>query len=435
MMKQMSAPSRRWIKPQLVLSVSLLASFLSPGSVAQDAPAPVKITMGTAMPVPDGAISSARDRAYRLFRAITGVNVAIDDARLVKMEALISAGDDRGAAAVATNDPAFYDIRLRDIARKMSVREESITAPLSDFVATFVGVARDGLDARELLTGNFFYRADPAKVTLPDGSLDVRSDALADIVQSNRHYQDLQSKTYSLHSVLVREDGQKIANATNDGVIVMPDAAGLLTTRAWIAAHADAGTNRRLVEFSFRQFMCVPMEAWMDASRPDDFVARDVDRFPGGSNQTYQVTCKACHTQMDAFRPAFAFVDFNGDRIRYTPGQVAGKLNRNSAVFPAGYVTRDSNWINYATAMKNSDQFGWRSALTGTGLGEFGRLLANSRGFSRCMTKRVFTAICKREPSAEETTLIRTIADRFESDYQLKHLAEIVAISPACLST
>ena len=29
---------------------------------------------------------------------------------------------------------------------------------LSDFIATFIGVTRDNLDARLLLTGNFFYR-------------------------------------------------------------------------------------------------------------------------------------------------------------------------------------------------------------------------------------------------------------------------------------
>lgn len=420
----------------LALPVMAAVSLLTSGSVAQVGLVSTKMVMGTAMPNPTGEISTARLRAYNLFRAVTGISVAIDDSRLSTMESLIASGNERAAVAVATSDPAFYDIRLRDIARKMSVREESVTAPYSDFVATFVGVARDDLDARELLTGNFIYRADTAKVTLADGTLDVRSDLLADIVRSNNHYRDLQSKNYSLYSVLVKEDGQKIYNEDDaaPAAIPMPDPAGLLTTRQWIDAHADAGTNRRLVEFAFREFMCVPMESWMDASRPDDFVARDVDRFPGGSNQQYQVTCKACHTQMDAFRPAFAYIDRSGSGIRYRAGSVAGKMNRNGGVFAGGYVTRNDNWVNYATAAKNSDQFGWRTENTGSGIGSFGRLLANSRGFSRCMTKRLFAAICKRNATSAEEPAIRAIADLFEADYKLKNLAETIAISPICIS-
>ncbi len=437
MKKRTDAPTDRLFekigKIGMVLPVAA-ASLLSTGSVAQVAGSPAKMTLGSAMPDPNGEITADRQRAYRLFKAITGIAIAIDDSRLAQMESLIAAGNEKGAAAIATSDPSFYDVQLRDLARKMSVREESVTAPLSDFVATFVGVARDGLDARELLSGNFIYRADIAKVLVNgQGQPEVRNDTLADIVNSNNHYADLQARSYSLYSVLVRENGQQYSN---DGETLQPmtDAAGLITTRQWIREHADAGTNRRLVEFSFRQFMCAPMEAWMDASRPDDFVGRDVDRFPGGSHEKYQVTCKACHTQMDAFRQAFAYVNFAGGRTRLTPGQVVGKMNRNSNMFPSGYSTTNDRWVNYATAPRNADQFGWRGPASGSGMADFGRLLANSKGFSRCMTKRVFASICKRAPGPAEEAAIRVIADQFEGDYKLKGLAETVAVSPICIS-
>lgn len=434
MKSQIDAQTKHLFMIGMVLPVAA-ATLLSTGAtIAQVATAPVKVTMGSSMPNPTGEITLHRRRAHQLFTSLTGVNVSIDDGRLVQMESLIAAGNEKGAAAIATSDPAFYDIQLRDLARKMSSREESVTTPLSDFVATFVGVVRDGVDARELLTGNFFYRADASKILNNNqGQPEVRGDTLADIIRSNNHYLDLQARNYSLYSVLVREDGQKFSN-DGDNVLAMPDPAGLLTTRQWMSAHAVAGTNRRLVEFSFRQFMCVPMESWMDASRPDDYVGRDVDRFPGGSNEQYQVTCKACHTQMDSFRQAFAYVDFAGNRTRLNDRPV-GKMNRNANMFPAGFNTTDNRWVNYATAAKNMDQFGWRSSPNGTGMGDFGRLLANSKGFSRCMTKHIFTSVCKRAPGAAEEAAVRAIADQFEGDYQLKGLAEAIAISPICLSS
>jgi hypothetical protein len=384
--------------------------------------------MSQAMPEPTETITPERDRAHSLFRNLTGTLIPIDDPRLKEMETYLKSGQDREAVKVATRDPLFIDIRVRDMARKMSVRDESVRAPLSDFVATFAGVVRDSdtTSAKELLTGNFTYRA---SATLATG---VRQTVLADIINSNNHYLDITTRGYSLHAVLVRVDGQQY-NANNVAT-ALPDPAGLLTTRGWMEAHAIAGTNRRLVEYAFQEFMCQPMTMWADATAPDDRVARDVPRSPAGSNEKYLTTCKACHGQMDGLRGAFARVDYVNNRIAYTPNAVPAKMNRNDQEFPAGFVTTDASWVNYATVGKNSDAFGWRSATTGTGMAAFGAMLANSRGFSRCMAKRVFTEICKKGPSPiEETSVIRTLADQFESSgYHMKGLFEIVALRPEC---
>jgi len=417
----------------LVAALILLGTALAP---AQMANAPSLSIMPSAMPNPSGEITAARQRARVIFTALTGVPVSIDDARLVQMESLIAAGNERGAAAIATGDAAFYDVRLRDIGRRLSTRDELRTAPLSDFVATYVGVIRDQRDARDLLTGNFYYRADAAKVGL-NGAPAVRGDEAQHIVLSNDHYDDITAGNYSLYGVLTRVDGQKTYTGDPDeGGSLQPitDAAGLISSRAFMMAHADAGTMRRPLEFSFRQFMCVPMESWMDASRPDDWIGRDVDRYPGGSNQTYQVTCKACHTQMDAFRGAFAYFDWDDDRIEFRPGQVNNRMNRNANVFPQGRATADNSWLNYAQAPKNVDQFGWRGPASGSGLNEFGRLLANSKGFSRCMARQLFTDICNRKPGAAEEAAIRAFGDDLESDYNLKNLAEKIVISQVCIS-
>jgi len=371
----------------------------------------------------------ARQRAYTLFRAITGVGISIDDARIIQMENLIAAGDEKGAAAVATSDPLFYDVRLRDMAKIMSNRAESVNVPLNDFVATWVGAIRDNVDARQLLTGNFYYTGNPALATAANP---VRSDVNNDILTSDNHYTDLEEKNYSLFANLVRVDGQQIS--VNSVPAPLVDAAGLITTRAFMAAHALDGTNRRLVEYTFREFECTPILNWMDATRPDTFIGRDVDRFPGGDDQRFQTTCKACHSQMDAIRPAFAFFDWddnNGKILQQT--SPFGKLNKNNTVFPQGFAVNNNNWVNLATAPKNEDQFGWRGTLMGTGLNTFAGMIANSKGFSRCMVKRFFQSICKRDPNASEKSALESVAVDFETDYQLKRLAGSIATNPLCL--
>ncbi len=408
------------------ISIFLISSYAS-------AQTPAVMTLPATNPDPDADIRAARNRALQLFEAVTGVPIPIDDQRLKDMEPLIAAGKEREAVKIAVKDPLFFDIRLRDMARKMSVREESIRAPINDFVATFVGAARDGLDARELLTGNFTYQADPTK-TLDGTTQLVRAADFANSVRSNNHYDDIQKANLSLYAVLKKVDGQVVTNANNaSDAVPNPDPAGLITTRAFMLAHATAGTNRRLVEHSFRQFMCVAMEEWMDGGRPDDLVGRDVDRFPGGSNEKYQVSCKACHGQMDGFRQAFAYVDFSNNKIVMIPGTVNSKMESNKTVFREGFVTTDNSWVNYATEGKNADRLVLTAANRGTGIKEFGNLLAQSKGYSRCLTKRFFSTMCKRAPALSEEPIVRSLADQFEETRKITDLAELVATSPACI--
>ncbi|MES3037695.1 MAG: hypothetical protein V4736_07280 [Bdellovibrionota bacterium] len=407
------------------LILGLLVLY-SPIGLAQT-PASLYFIFPATTPNPNGEITIARKRAYDIFVGVTGTKVSIDDNRVVQMETLVAAGNEKKAVALATSDRAFYNVRLVNMAKKMSTREESAQVPLNDFVATFVGAVRDGVDARQLLTGNFFYRGDPEKMIaagltkfpdISDGAIRI----------SNAHYSQLEVR-YSLYDVLVREDGQRVGGEGG----INPDAAGLITTRAFMQAHADAGTNRRLVEYTFREFLCTPIQEWKDATRPDNMIGRDVDRFAGGGNTRYQTTCKACHGQMDGLRQAFAYVDFPNNSIGVSAGVPLKKFSSNAQIFPQGFVTKDNKWVNYVTGPLNKDRFGWRGPLTGAGINEFGQMIANSKGFSRCMTKRLFTEICKREPSVNEEPVVRSIASDFEATYKIKDLAEIIAIHPSCI--
>jgi hypothetical protein len=113
---------------------------------------------------------------------------------------------------------------------------------------------------------------------------------------------------------------------------------------------------------------------------------------------------------------------------------VVGKMTRNATEYPQGYRIFDNSIINNAILPKNADQFGWRSSNTGNGISAFGKTLADSRGFSRCMVRRAFTTVCRRPPLVSEESLVRSLADQFETDgYHMRRMFENVAVQQQCV--
>lgn len=208
-----------------------------------------------------------------------------------------------------------------------------------------------------------------------------------------------------------------------------------------MGAHALDGTNRRLVQYTVKQFACFEMSEWADATASDIRVGRDVDRAPGGETSKFLTTCKSCHSVMDGFRGAFAKYDFDRNFVKYDfdagPGtnSVDRKMNQNGSVFAPGYVTTDNTWINNATSASNQQRFGWRGiASSGTGVKQFAAAIANSRAFSKCMVQRVYREVCRRPVANFEAGMIETMANTFESTgYNLKSLFEEIAIRPECI--
>lgn len=405
---------------------------------------------------PSHAQSANATEAKWLLERLTGVKWPADSAVLSQMESRIASGDKRGAAEIATAQPQFLSVLVKEMAAKMSTRDETVREPLNDFTATFIGVTRDGIDARQLLFGNFLYKGDQTKLTglnIPD-----------DILQNNNHYTQLERANVNLGDVLIKVDGQRVATSATASV-PSPDPAGVLTSRAFLGAHAIAGTNRRLVEYTFRQFMCVEIGQWADTASFDNRVGRDIDRAPGGDAQRYLTTCKGCHTVMDGFRGAFAKWDFrtvgnnsaamhtasgsttNGYRSTGDANGIVPKMNRADFIqYPGGYVTVDDSFVNNANRGVNAVLFGWRGmapdpdgtlASRTTGVHAFGRLVAGSRRFSSCMAKRVWDSVCKHDLSESEMdALFVSFGMEFESGaYNLRKLFEIVATHPKCRLT
>ena len=364
------------------------------------------------------------------------------------------------AANLATQDDNFFNITVRDFAKRMSTRDETVATPLNDFVATVIGVARDDdeLNAKDLLSGNFFYMA-PNKA--------VPNDIVRDVLKSNNHYEALEDGDFNLAQALERVNQQYLYSGTGDSYVPHNDPAGIITSRAFMGAHAVAGTNRRPLEFTFRAFMCVAMEEWSNASGPDDWVGADVDRLPGGDATKFNRTCRGCHSNMDGMRGAFAKFHFNNGYVKYAdvlpvatsednedessmfqnPPGIAGKMNRNAftvecsnpAANPSGdcrvgrWVASDE-WKNHADLGLNEGRFGWKGAMQGYGVRQFGKMIADSDQFATCLTKRAFRSVCKRDAETSELAAIRSVASQFQADnYNLRRLFARVAATRECM--
>lgn len=347
-------------------------------------------------------------KAANLYKRITGTPLLPSDPRLTQMAELISNGKVLEAAHIATDAPVFYSVTVRNFASIMANAKETPLVTLDDFQADVIGAVRDDLDARILLTGNFRYEAD-SRLSLPEPSL-----------KNNDHYAEIDKRQLDLKKNLVRKTPQWDT---------LPDAAGLLTTRAWAEAHYIAGTNRRATEYTFREFLCTPLEQWKDSNLPDTRVRRDIPRAPAGNPQTFQNNCRFCHAPLDGLTGAFAGVDFVNGEFIYGRNWVAPKMNQNNDVYPAGFVTRNSSWINLATQHQN-EAFGWRGPLDGSGIQPFAKMVAMSRGFSKCMVKRSFKKIWRRDPTmAEAQGIVEKWTDEFEKEgYLLRRLFEKVSV-------
>ena len=101
------------------------------------------------------AFADATDQAKRIHDRIAGVPP--DAQTLINMRDAIIAGDEMGAALIATNAPEFYSVTLKNFAAPWTNRDQSVFVPLDDYIATIIGMVRDNADFREILSGDVLY--------------------------------------------------------------------------------------------------------------------------------------------------------------------------------------------------------------------------------------------------------------------------------------
>jgi hypothetical protein len=330
-----------------------------------------------------------RDQAVLLYSRITGVPPSAAD--LNTMETDLVAGNQEGAAAIATSAPQFYNITLKNIFLPATNRDQSVFVPLNDYVVTAIGMIHDDVPFNTALSADILY-------TLKAGGLPAPS------ATDNNHYATAEATNVDISSNLVK--------TTQTAVYGYPSgaAAGLITTRASAAAFFVNGTNRAMFRFTLINHLCRDMEQVQDATRPTDRIRQDVATSPGGDSRVYLNTCISCHSGMDPMAQAFAYYNFDNTAqgMVYTAPTVQAKYFINSNNDKFGFVTPDNSWQNRWRAGPNALQLNFDPTLSGSGSGaaSLGQELAQSDAFADCQVQKAFKAVCLRAPTATDASKV-----------------------------
>ena len=68
-----------------------------------------------------------------------------------------AAGNDSAVAALAVQQPSFYNVTLRNIFAAESNRDGSVFVPLNDYIATAIGMVRDDVAYNTALSADILY--------------------------------------------------------------------------------------------------------------------------------------------------------------------------------------------------------------------------------------------------------------------------------------
>jgi hypothetical protein len=367
--------------------------------------------------LPAGA--GPNEQAKRIFDRIAGVPPSATE--LAQMSTFISGGDPTSAANVALQAPQFYNTTLKNFAMPWTNRDQTVFAPLNDYVATFIGMVRDDADFSTALSADVLYMSNAAGLPAPSTT-------------ANDHYAQAEAQGIDLKSTLTQ--------VTQSGVYGIPSTAtaGLMTTRAATSSFFINGTNRAMFRFTLIAHLCNDLETVEDITRPPDRIRQDVSRSPGGDSRVFLNSCIGCHSGMDPMAQAFAYYDFPGTAVGdglntgamvYTQGVTQNKYHINTGNFPQGFVTPDDSWTNRWRQGPNQ-VLGWDPTLPGSGNGakSLGTELAHSAAFAQCQAQKVFQAVCYRAPASQaDLNQVSSMSTSFKAGgYKYKSLFASAAV-------
>jgi hypothetical protein len=352
------------------------------------------------------AAAGPREQAERIHDRIAGVPPSADV--LDEMTTDIQNGDATAAAFKAMEDPHFYTVTLKNFAAPWTNRDRSPFVPLNDYTTLVIGMVMDDVPFDQILYGDLLYVGTDLPLPTPD---------------SNAHYEALEQAMLSPDF----DPQTDLSQTAQSSVYGLPPqaTAGAITTRAAAEAYFIAGTNRAMFRFMLIDHLCNDLEQVHDVSIVPDRIRQDVSRSPGGDSRVFLNSCIGCHAGMDPMAQAFAYYNFNEatSRLEYTPGVVQEKYFHNELTFPDGFVTPDDSWDNYWREGQNS-RLGWDPELPSSGQGaqSLGRELASTQAFAQCQAKKVFKAVCLRDPVDDtDRTEVASMATGFKSNgYKMK---------------
>lgn len=372
--------------------------------------------------VSHSAFADSREQAKRMHDRLAGIPPTA--AVLDEMAALVALGDIEGAAYIAMDNPTFYSVTLKNWISPWTNEEANVFVPLNDYTATVIGMIRDDVDFRDILSGDIIYIADDS-VNAPNYS-----------ANSNAHYAYIDEQHIDLKASLQRTTQSALFGLPSEAT------AGVITTRAGAKAFFKDGTNRAMFRFTLINHLCTDLEGLKDTSRAPDRIRQDVSRSPGGDSRIFNNSCIGCHSGMDPLAQAYAYYNYQYDsasdpdgengQLQYnasgqvdeqTATRVQQKYRINSNNFPFGFITENDNWTNYWRAGINLN-LGWDTSLpaNGSGAKSMGWELANSQKFAQCQVTKVFKNICLRSPQdAQDRAQIDTMTEHFrQNGYVIK---------------
>jgi len=361
-----------------------------------------------------------REQAKRIHDRLAGVPPT--DAVLQTMENQISGGDPVAAAYTAMDNQYFYNVTLKNFAAPWTNRDQSVFVPLNDYIATVIGMVRDDVDFSTLLSADLTYVGRSGIV------------AAAPSASNNNHYAQLEANNVDLGN------SSDFVATTQSSVMGIPSnaTAGIMTSRAASEAFFIAGTNRAMFRFTLLNHMCNDMEQMHDTKLPPDRIRQDVSRSPGGDSRLFLNNCIGCHSGMDPLAGAFAYYNYDeaSGTLQYTPGTVQPKYFNNDLNFPQGFRTSDDSWENRWRQGQNA-YLGFDPSLPGAGNGakSLGEELGKSRSFAACQVKKVFRAVCLRDPDmgdpndTSDRDAVNAIIDTFRTTgYRMKQVFADTAV-------
>jgi hypothetical protein len=363
-----------------------------------------------------------REQAKRIHDRLAGIPAS--STVLNDMATLIEGGDVRSAAFIAMEDPAFYNVTLKRWISPWTNEESDIFVPFNDYTATVIGIARDDLDFRQILSGDILYTAN-TNLGLPAYSN-----------TNNAHYEAIEQQNIDLQASLVASTQSSMTGLPAEAT------AGVMTTRAAARSFFKDGTNRAMFRFTLINHLCTDLEGVKDISRVPDRIRQDVSRSPGGDSRIFINSCVGCHAGMDPLAQAFAYYEYEydvesdpdgnngflayndvGETDPVTETRVTEKHLINENNFPFGFIITDDSWDNYWRFGQNQN-LGWDQNLSGGGAGakSMGQELANSRTFAQCQVTKVFKNVCLRDPQdSADRQQVETMTDNFSANgYQIK---------------
>jgi len=392
--------------------------------------------------------ADAREQAKRIHDRLTGVppSEPMLDAMQNAIENLsgpvLAAQYAMDGAPGVSATGQFYTTTLKNWSTPWTNGARDAFYPLNDYSATVIGMIRDNVDFREILSGNIIYTGNISGI--PGYS-----------ATNNNHYEYLEDSNANLG------DAGVLVAGVQSTVTGLPASAvaGVMTTRAAARAFFVDGTNRAMFRFTILNHWCTDLEQLKDTSLPTDRIRQDVSRSPGGDSTLFLNQCAGCHTGMDPMAQAFAYYEFDypseeeqpglseeermdRGQIVYTDQVVQEKYHINENNFPYGYITPNDHWTNYWRLGDNSSKIGWLNPPTnsgsvdlalndafseGDGAASMGQELANTEAFAHCQVKKVFQTVCLREPMSSEKTEFDSFVANFKVGYNLKQVFAEVA--------